>query len=474
MITVSRERRTIIRKTAAQLRLRGQTSRHHTAQIAAAIQDALPEVSSLEAWRLARGWSRTSAITQIADLYRSRGLLPPKLSPSMLCRWEHQSDERPSVEYTEALCTVYEASPKQLGLDQRRIRSLTTPDRYSARAVKACTPSVREGMRTMTTDAGLPAVRESLQLALLVEPAGSSAVADLTDAAIEHYALNYSKHPPAVLFSEVRQSRELLLRALTASAPTGSKDRAARHGVGWLSALLGNLAHHLGDHTGARAHLAVAAAYGERSGDARLASWAYGAQAMVARTAGEHVQALEHAERGLAGVPAGLPRAQLHAWAQAPSLAALGRTQDADRALADATRALEADAAGFAPGRFGYDEAEHNLHTAEAHRALGCADQAVAAAEASLSACTPATPGWAAASLTLAQAEALAHPDDAAQRALDVLNRVPAARLRFTARSRLHQLGTALAADTTAVSDLRERVRTLPPSIDAHGAAATA
>ncbi|MER6307653.1 hypothetical protein [Streptomyces sp. NPDC001657] len=48
----------------------------------------------------------------------------------------------------------------------------------------------------MTTSAGLPAVRESLHLALLADPAGSSAVTELAEAAVEHYALNYSKHPP--------------------------------------------------------------------------------------------------------------------------------------------------------------------------------------------------------------------------------------------------------------------------------------
>ncbi|WP_159040670.1 hypothetical protein [Streptomyces sp. XY58] len=35
--------------------------------------------------------------------------------------------------------------------------------------------------------------------------------------------------------------------------------------VGWLSALMGNLAFHLDDHTGARAHLATATAYGTRT-----------------------------------------------------------------------------------------------------------------------------------------------------------------------------------------------------------------
>jgi tetratricopeptide (TPR) repeat protein len=278
-----------------------------------------------------------------------------------------------------------------------------------------------------------------------------------------------------VLFDEIHQVRGLLTHALTTAATTAPIAVDLQRSLGWLSALLGNLAYHLGDRTGARAHLATALALGDRCGDNRLAGWACGAQAMVARAGNQHTLALEHAERGLAYVTSGLPRAQLHAWAQLPSLAALGRSQDADRAFADATRALEADSAGFAAGRFGYDEGEHRLHEAEAHRALARTDKAAATAELSLNACVLGTPAWAAASLVLAQAEAPARPDDAAQRALAVLDRIPAARLRSTSRSRLAELGGVLAAvDSAAPADLCERVRLLPPPIDAHGSAAKA
>jgi tetratricopeptide (TPR) repeat protein len=330
-------------------------------------------------------------------------------------------------------------------------------------------------MVTMTTSAGLPAVRDSLHLALLADPAGSPAVVDLAQAAIEHYALGYSKHPPHVLFTEVHGARGLLSQALTSGQTREPIAVDLRRGIGWLSALLGNLAFHLGDHTGARAHLATAATYGDRSGDARLTAWAWGAQAMVARATGQHTRAVAHAERGLASAPSGLPRAQLHAWALLPSLAELGREQEADAALATATRELEADPTGWAPGRFGYDVAEHALHEAEAQRALGRVDRAAATAEASMNACTTGTPGWAAAALVLAQAEAPTQPADAAQRALDVLTRVPAVRLRSTARSRLAQLQTALGPTrATGVEDLLDRVHAIPPAIDAHGVATTA
>lgn len=479
MITVSRSRRAAIKKTATEIRARCLHSGHGVERTADEICAELPEVRSLEAWRLALGWARSRTIERVGALYRSRGLLPPGLSESMLCRWEHRSYERPSPEYVEALCTVYQARPEQLGLGRtidREPAKRERPSVYSAPGPEACVLPARESMVTMTTSAGLPAVRDSLHLALLADPAGSSAVVDLVEAAIEHYALGYSKHPPHVLFSEVHGARGLLMQALTSSSQTPERiEIELRRGVGWLSALLGNLAFHLGDPTGARVHLATAVTYGDRVGDVRLAAWAWGAQAMVARAAGQHSAALAHAERGAACVPSGLPRAQLHAWARLPSLAEMGREREADAALAEATRELEADAQGWAAGRFGYDAAEHTLHEADTQRALGRAERAMACAEKSLSATTAGTPGWAAAALVMAQAEAATQPSDAAQRAVEVLARVPAARLRSTSRARLAQLESALAAsDAAGVADLRERVRALPPSIDAHGGVVSA
>ncbi|MFF5567695.1 Twin-arginine translocation pathway signal [Streptomyces sp. NPDC012623] len=478
MITISRSRRAAIKKTATEIRARCQHSGRGVEQTAESIRAELPEVRSLEAWRLALGWPRSRTVERVGALYRSRGLLPPGLSESMLCRWEHRPYEWPGPEYAEALCAVYRARPEQLGLDRATGgegfgRGQFTG--YSAPGLQACDLPARESMVTMTTSAGLPAVRDSLHLALLADPAGSPTVVDLAEAAIEHYALGYSKHPPHVLFAEVHGARGLLRQALTSTPAPEPVGIELRRSVGWLSALLGNLAFHLGDPTGARVHLAAAVTYGERTGDARLTAWSWGAQAMVARASGHHTTALAHAERGVACAPSGLPRAQLHAWARLPSLAALGRERDADAAVAEATRELEADAQGWAPGRFGYDHAEHSLHEAEAQRTLGRAEHAMACAEKSLSVATKGTPSWAAAALVMAQAEATTQPSDAAQRAVDVLTSVPAARLRSTSRARLAQLDSTLAGTGAAgVEDLRERVRTLPPSIDVHGGAVSA
>ncbi len=155
-----------------------------------------------------------------------------------------------------------------------------------------------------------------------------------------------------------------------------------------------------------------------------------------------------------------------------PTLAQQGRDREATGALEEALRELDADPAGEAPGRFGFDAAELALHQAEAHLALGRTDQARSLAENSAASCTAGTPGWAAATLVLAQAEVSAQPSDAAQRGMDVLDRIPPGRLRSTARARLKRLDHLLAdRPADSVADLHERLRALPPPVDAFGSA---
>ncbi|HLL32730.1 MAG TPA: Twin-arginine translocation pathway signal [Streptomyces sp.] len=469
---VTRARRAEIQREAAHIRREGQRRGHRTEEIATAIRAALPEVLPLEAWRLALGWSRAEAIEQIAARYHEDGLMVPGLNASMMCRWEH-GDERPGPEYAAVIPRAYGARPEQLGLTRHRSIAFAGPSaanlRYGRpdRAVRP-RPS-REEVEPMTTAAGLPAVRESVHLALLADPNAGAPVIDAAQTAVEHYALNYSKHPPHVLFSEVRRIRELLTVPL-AVARDEQRATELRRVVGWLSALLGNAAYHLGDHTGAHVHLTTAAALGDRTGDARLAAWAYGAQSMIARARGRLEQAVELAERGLSLAPGSLARAQLLGWALLPALARQGRGQDADETLAAAEDALAADPIGSEPGRFGYDAAEHALHQAEAHLALGRFREAAALAETSAGRCVTGTPGWAAATLLHAQAEATDQPGDATERALAVLGCVPAGRLRATSRARLAALDEALiGSPVTAARDLHERLQALPAPIDPHG-----
>ncbi|MFJ9434656.1 Twin-arginine translocation pathway signal [Streptomyces sp. NPDC101490] len=321
----------------------------------------------------------------------------------------------------------------------------------------------------MTTASGLPAIRESVQWAVLDVPGGSSALVDLAEAAVEHYALNYSKHPPAVLLDEVRATRNLLSTVVAEAAPVTA--RGLRQQVGWLSALLGNLAYHLDDRSGARAHLTLAGAIGESTREAALTAWSSGALAMVATARHDWQHARNHAEYGLQHAPAGLRRAQLLGWALLPTLAALGHAERADDVVSESDEIMRA--AVELPGRFGYDAAEHRLHVAEAHLTLERYDRAADVARTSITAAPEHTPGWVAATLVLALAEARDAPDQAAGRALDILDLIPPSRLRATARTRLTRLEHALG--TSAIgpgADLTARLRALPAPIRPDGTAA--
>ncbi|MEU7986012.1 hypothetical protein AB0B56_14200 [Streptosporangium canum] len=362
---ITRSRRAQIQREATAVRMRGQREGFPLARIVTALCTTCPELSPLEAWRLALGWSRAQTIAQVADLYLCDGLKPPALSEAMLCRFEHGPD-RPGPEYAGMLARAYGAGLDQLGLRPRCVCGADLGG-YGQQTAPLIVPGVE------MTAAGLPAVRESLRLALLNSPYGSPAVVELAEAAVEHYALNYSRHVPAHLFDEVHAARSLLGDVLAApvNATIGAE---LRRSAGWLSALLGNLAFHLADPSGARAHLAVAASFGEHVGDAQLVAWAYGAQSMLARARGDLSAALRHAEASAAHAVGKLGRAQAAGWALLPTLARLSRAADAERALA----------------------------------------------------------------------EVGAQPGDAAARALDVLERVPADRLRSTARTRLGALTAAL------------------------------
>ncbi|GGO70836.1 helix-turn-helix domain-containing protein [Nonomuraea cavernae] len=274
---ITRSRRAQIQREATTIRMRAQRAGHTTERIVTELRNALPELTALEAWRLALGWSRAQVVEQVAAAYFGEGLRPPGLSEARLCRMEH-GQERPGPEYAEMLARAYGTSQETLGLMSRCVCGR---DRRGYGQLGCWTPLLLPGV-DMTSASGLPAVRESLRLALLDAPQGDPAVVELVEVAVEHYALNYSRHAPSHLFDEVHASRRMLAEALAAPGGDGIH-RDLRRATGWLSGLLGNLAYHLADQSGARAHLALAASLGERVGDTRLVAWTLGAQSMLAR-----------------------------------------------------------------------------------------------------------------------------------------------------------------------------------------------
>ncbi|WP_332757117.1 Twin-arginine translocation pathway signal [Streptomyces sp. MT206] len=466
---VTRGRRAEIQREASRIRAQCQRDGHGQERIVTDLRAALPELTALEAWRLALGWTRPQAIREVAAVYRADGLLPPRLTPAMLCRYEHGQEE-PGDEYRLMISRAYGARPEQLALETRCLwcSTCTSPlPLHYGQFQREETNSSRRG--AMTTASGLPAIRESVQWAVAEAPDGSPALVALAEAAVEHYALNYSKHPPAILLEEVRETRNLLSTAVAGAGPETAL--GLRRQVGWLSALLGNLAYHLGDRPGSRTHLTLAGALGESTREPALTAWASGALAMVATARQDWEHAREHAEYGLQHAPAGLRRAQLLGWALLPALAATGRAEEADDVVAESDAIMRTGVE--LPGRFGYDRAEHRLHVAEAHLTLERYDRAAAVARESIDAAPAETPGWVAATLVLALAEARDAPGQAATRALGVLDLIPPPRLRATARDRLTRLGRLLdASAVSSAAELTERLRALPAPIRADGTAA--
>jgi len=170
-------------------------------------------------------------------------------------------------------------------------------------------------------------------------------------------------------------------------------------------------------------------------------------------------------DRSYASTP--LLRAQLLGWAQLRALARLGERSEALRVLAEAADQLTKDPNGGTPGRFGFDQAEFELHAAEAHLALDQPEDAAPHAEASVSLKDPGSNGWAAGMLTLARIDARQdRPDQAAGRGLLVLATLPLGRLRETNRRRAIALGRLLGERPTTPQgqEFRERIRELPPA----------
>lgn len=472
MAKISRARRAELQRVAHELRRQGQREGWPVARIAATIRAALPDILPLEAWRLAYGWSRPQAAAGVTALYQADGLAAPPLNPSMLCRWEH-GKYPPGEDYARMLCRLYQADARQLGLGPERVASGTgRPPRGYLHLKDATARSAASGngyqMTAEDDAAALAAVRESVELVLEAEgPSGGPLASEYLTAALGYYDASYSAFPPAMLATEVHRTRALVTSMLRAPQADDARTELRRVG-GWLSALAGNLAFHLGDYPAAQIHLSTAARLGTAADDARLTCWGLGAQAMTSRTQHRDAEALDLARQAMeyAGTP--LRRAQVLAWAELPAMARLGGQYrpDAIRVIGQAQDEMAADPDGSQPGRFGFDHAELHLHIAEASLLLGTVPLARHHAEASRAAVRAGRPSWAAATLTLAQAEAAGgQASDAAALAHAVLDAIPADALRQTSRLRLRNLDQALVRVGTSSAEalsLAERIRALP------------
>lgn len=134
----------------------------------------------------------------------------------MLCRWEH-GQARPGPDYVHALAQVYGTAPTRLGVDLPRVGH----GWYGQRI-----PQPRQEPQMPPEYPELTAVADSIGL----HGAGAGGLAEN---ALDFYEVRYSDFPPHVLAGEVARCRNLLMH---------QPDTDTRRVLGWLSALLGNLA----------------------------------------------------------------------------------------------------------------------------------------------------------------------------------------------------------------------------------------
>lgn len=207
----------------------------------------------------------------------------------MLCRWEH-GQARPGPDYIHALARLYATTPARLGF------SLPAAAGWYGQI-----PRPRQEPQMSADYPELSAVADSIGLH------GPDAGADLAEQALSFYEARYSQFPPAVLAGEVARCRSLLL---------DRQGTDTRRVLGWLSALLGNLAHHTGDPAGALIHLGTAARMGDQVGDARLCGWALGAQSMVTMAQDRPAEALALADQAARHATTPLRRPASSGWAR--------------------------------------------------------------------------------------------------------------------------------------------------------------
>ena len=490
----------MIKSLAKEIRGNGQLAGWDTSRTVAAILSEIPDVRSLEAWRLAHGWSRPEVIAGVAGLYRQAQLRPPALNSSMLCRWEH-GESAPGTEYADALCRLYQVPPDQLGLSAPALSSGPAGGAFGAPLSKSATgtftgPSVRPSGEPQdaptcppTTcgwigEPGLPkegwwsgasVVRESVQLAMEAEgPNGGPMTREQLRRAVRYYDLNYAAFPPSLLASEVHSCRAVVRAMLGHDQPTAVRRTILLLGA-WFSALLGNLAFHAAaDFTGAEIHLCTAAGLAATIDNRQLMSWVPGAQSMLAGVQDQEHHALDLALQAVRNADTPLRRAQAISWAQLPALVRLGRDDDARDAMMAAQREMDASPEQGEPGRFGFDRAELELHLAEAALGLGDLGAVKTHAEESLRYTTLGRPGWAAAALVLARGSAArGFPDHGVELALHVLDTIPPEMLRTTAWRRLTALDEQLTAAQVGgwpAADLHERLLDLhrSPTMPGH------
>ncbi len=133
--SLDRAMRRALEDGAKQLRLQGQLEGWPRDRVVDEILRQLPEITPLEAHRFAAGWTRQELSRALDALYEADGLMPPGISVSEICRWEH-GQCLPNAERQEYLTRLYRTRPDRLGFGRD----------YSSHEPETADPGPRHGV----------------------------------------------------------------------------------------------------------------------------------------------------------------------------------------------------------------------------------------------------------------------------------------------------------------------------------------
>lgn len=284
----------------------------------------------------------------------------------------------------------------------------------------------------------------------------SSDAGDLAylDEAFERHRGGYRGRLPAVALAEMRSDLGLLRDVLSRSHPASVRTDLARTTAG-ITGLVAIIQHDRGDQRDSHSWFATAQPAARESGDRHMLAWTLARYAMVPLNYSAPGAAAELAVRARAEAgrkPSA--SAALAAAVTARSLAAIGDTEGALGAVADARSIAEQlDGTQAADTWFGYPDQKHHVHLSQAFTLMGRTREAYAEQAAAL-ALTRSSSVMTRALLSMDEATCLAADGDfagAADVAVAVWVELPQEYRDGLVRSRfeaLHQVlsGTARAA----------------------------
>lgn|GEM_PF-1552813 len=131
MVAISRAQRAALGRQARDIRQACEHQGMGAPQVAEVILQQMPCIHPLEAWRLARGWSRARAVDELVALYEAEGRPAPAVNTVMLCRWEHAAVGI-SPDYRNMLCRLYCVSPDQMDPGGAMTAPGETPQRHQS------------------------------------------------------------------------------------------------------------------------------------------------------------------------------------------------------------------------------------------------------------------------------------------------------------------------------------------------------